>query len=118
MRSARSRARDPVRTTRRARLLPSLPLVSPLTFNPHSYFEAPSRLSLIKDWLVQYTADAPDDENRARFDFVEHAEDYPVERVVGRHEREYVDYLRTAYDEWVKDGGDEVRPTSKRIAED
>lgn len=66
------------------------------------YFESPSRLQLIKETLKKYPSDQFELCNELDFDLD------VKDCCLKVHTKDYLDYLETAYDEWVKAGGDEV----------
>lgn len=76
------------------------------------YLESPDRLKRIEDWLRSY--DAPQEYREAfgeAFVF-EKAFDLGLEPILAVHSKEYVDYLKTAYGAWCRDGGSKVSARS------
>lgn len=72
-----------------------------LSGKPVPYLESPTRISKIKDVLRR----------RGTFEIMDHADpDINALRfILSVHGRDYVQYLETAYDRWVEDGGDKVQ---------
>jgi acetoin utilization deacetylase AcuC-like enzyme len=72
-----------------------------LSGKPVPYLESPTRISKIKDTLRK----------RGNFELVESADpDINAHRfILSVHSRDYVQYLETAYDRWIENGGDKVR---------
>lgn len=67
------------------------------------YFESPDRVKRIKDAL----------EKSGLFDLLPPERDWPldiVDYVRMVHSDDYIAHIKNIYDEWVADGGDEVRP--------
>ncbi|CAB4407632.1 unnamed protein product [Rhizophagus irregularis] len=58
------------------------------------YLESPSRLIIIKEYL----------NSLSNFDFVS-PNDYGLDPILSVHSKDYVEYLQTAYEEWLKNGG-------------
>lgn len=63
------------------------------------YFESPARIECILRELRQHP----------KYDISDSLEDLDAERhILAVHNQLYLDYIKTAYDEWVLDGGDKV----------
>ncbi|CAI2169091.1 20008_t:CDS:2 [Funneliformis geosporum] len=63
--------------------------------------KTPSRLSIIKDHLIHLNSNS-----LSKFEFLS-PDNYGLEPILSVHSKDYVEYLQTAYQEWVKDGGNE-----------
>ncbi|KAH9176854.1 Arginase/deacetylase [Lactarius sanguifluus] len=76
------------------------------------YFESPARLQVIKKELEEYPSlfqlELIDSSSGGSIDIIGN-----VETV---HGRGYLNYLRNAYDEWVRDGGSAVPPSDDRFS--
>ncbi|KAF9998818.1 hypothetical protein BGZ79_007531 [Entomortierella chlamydospora] len=60
------------------------------------YYESPERLEAI----LQYLTSNPDS-----FEITEHVEDFGYEPIKRVHKQDFLEYLKTAYEEWIKEGG-------------
>ncbi|CAG8518335.1 8661_t:CDS:2 [Diversispora eburnea] len=67
-----------------------------LSGNFVEYLESPSRITLIKEHLSQFPE---------KFEICSHL-DYGIEPILSIHDNDYIEYLKTAYIEWCKAGGD------------
>lgn len=74
-----------------------------LAGNQVPYFESPSRVLLIKETMDKYSD--------GQFDLCDELDfDLDVKKCCLRiHTADYLHYLETAYDDWVKAGGDKVQ---------
>ncbi|KAF8583540.1 Arginase/deacetylase [Ramaria rubella] len=68
------------------------------------YLESPARYLAIRKALAQRDYET---DNDGSFEFVEAQTDFETyEHITSVHTPEYVEYMKTAYEEWTRDGGD------------
>ncbi|KAF8938017.1 Arginase/deacetylase [Dissophora ornata] len=60
------------------------------------YYESPER----REAILKYLESHPDS-----FEVTEHVEDFGYEPIKRVHKQDFLDYLETAYDEWILEGG-------------
>ncbi|CAG8593651.1 5500_t:CDS:2 [Paraglomus brasilianum] len=69
-----------------------------LSGNLVDYFESPVRIEIIKSHLQSFSSSH-------NYTFHE-STDYGIDAILAVHDSDFVQYLKTAYDEWCQEGGD------------